>query len=162
MKAAKDAEIRALTEKHEKERAVLEERVRVLECVNSKVNQDKASSETENERLATKLSFTETTNNALTNELSSLRGQLEQVVEEKATTERCLFDLKVQLSSLEYSNSNQAREISQTEAKRSSAEKVSADAKQTLARQHSQMEDLRRRLEEAELETSKYKDLTSR
>jgi chromosome segregation ATPase len=108
------------------------------------------------------LGFHETSNNALTNELGSVRSKLQQVLDDKASIEKSLHQLQLQLSSLEYSNDNKEKTISQTEESRISAEKVSADAKRTLSSQHSQMEDLRRRLAEAELETSKYKDLTSR
>jgi chromosome segregation ATPase len=108
------------------------------------------------------LGFHETSNNALTNELGSVRSKLQQVLDDKASIEKSLHQLQLQLSSLEYSNDNKEKTISQTEESRISAEKVSADAKRTLSSQHSQMEDLRSRLAEAELETSKYKDLTSR
>ncbi|KAL7538309.1 hypothetical protein ACHAXR_008451 [Thalassiosira sp. AJA248-18] len=159
---AKDAEIKALNERSEKNRAVLANKVRVLEGINATINAEKTASENENERLATKLGYQETTNKTLTNELSSLRGQLQNVSGEKAAIEKSLHQLQLQLSSLEYSNNDREKTISHTEAQRISAEKVSTDAKQTLSRQQSQMEELRRRLEEAEVETSKYKDLTSR
>ncbi|KAL7552117.1 hypothetical protein ACHAWF_015329 [Thalassiosira exigua] len=162
VKASKDAEIKVLNKRSEKERAVLENKIRVLEDVNSKINAEKTASENENERLSTKLSYQETTNNTLNNELSSLRGQLEHVSKEKATIEKSLHQLQLQLSSLEYSNSHRDKTLTHTEAERISAEKVSADAKQALSRQQSSLDELRRRLEEAELETSRYKDLTSR
>lgn len=96
------------------------------------------------------------------NELSTLQVQMDDLRNEKATTERSFHQLQLQLASLEHSNSSQEKTITQTEAKRESAEMVSANAKETLSRQHVQMEDLRRRLSETELEVSKYKDLTSR
>ena len=162
LKAAKDAEVKALNERNEKNRAILENKLRLLEEVNAKINSDKATTENENEMLATKLSFEETTNHAMTNELSSLRSKLQIISEEKATAEKSLHQLQLQLTSLEYSNNSNEKTLFQTEAQRVSAEKVSADAQRILSNQHSQMEELQRRLEEAELETSKYKDLTSR
>ncbi len=162
LKAAKDAEVKALNERSEKNSAFLENKLRLLEEVNAKINSDKATTEKENEILATKLSFQETNNHAMTNELSSLRSKLQIISGEKATVEKSLHQLQLQLTSLEYSNNSNEKTLCQTEAQRISAEKVSADAQRTLSNQHSQMEDLRRRLEEAELETSKYKDLTSR
>ncbi|KAL3823562.1 hypothetical protein ACHAXA_002903 [Cyclostephanos tholiformis] len=160
--AAKDAEIKALTERSEKDRSVLENKVRLLEDINAKINIEKTAYENENERLATKLSFHETTNSTLANELSSVRSKLEQVLDEKTSTEKSLHQLQLQLSSLEYSHGNKEKALSQTEADRISAEKISANAKRTLSSQHSQMEDLRRSLEEAQLDASKYKNLTSR
>lgn len=160
--ATRDAEIKALIERSEKNRFVLETKIRLLEDVNAKINTEKMACESENERLATKLGFHETTSNTLTNELNSLRSKFQHVSDDKTSIEKSLHQLQLQLSSLEYSNDNQEKTIHQTEANRISAEKVSADAKRTLSSQHSQMEDLRRRLEDAELETSKYKDLTSR
>jgi spindle assembly abnormal protein 6 len=162
VKVAKDAEIKVLIERSEKNRLVHENKIRLLEDVNAKINAEKLASENETERLATKLSFHEATNNALSNELNSLRGKLQHVSEEKSSIEKSLHQLQLQLSSLHYSNDSQEKMISQTESSRISAEQVSADAKRTLSSQHSQMEDLRRKLEEAELETLKYKDLTSR
>jgi hypothetical protein len=162
LKAAKDAEIKALIDRSEKNRVVLENKIRLLEDVNSKINKEKMACENENERLATKLGFHETSNNTLANELSSVRSKLQQVLDDKASIEKSLHKLQLQLSSLEYSNNNKEMTISQTEENRISAEKVSADAKRTLSSQHLQMEDLRKALKEADLETSKYKDLTSR
>jgi len=162
MKAAKEAEIKRLSERSEKNRAILENKIRLLEEVNAKVNSDKAATENENQILATKLSFQETTNNTMANELSSLRSKLQHISEEKATVEKSLHQLQLQLTSLEYSNNRNENTLFQTEAQRVSAEKVSADAQRILSNQHSQMEELRRRLEETELETLKYKDLTSR
>ena len=162
VKVAKDAEIKVLIERSEKNRLVHENKIRLLEDVNAKINAEKLASENETERLATKLSFHEATNNALSNELNSLRDKLQHVSEEKSSIEKSLHQLQLQLSSLHYSNDSQEKMISQTESNRISAEQVSADAKRTLSSQHSQMEDLRRKLEEAELETLKYKDLTSR
>ena len=162
VKVAKDAEIKVLIERCEKNRLVHENKIRLLEDVNAKINAEKLTSENETERLATKLSFHEATNNALSNELNSLRDKLQHVSEEKSSIEKSLHQLQLQLSSLHYSNDSQEKMISQTESNRISAEQVSADAKRTLSSQHSQMEDLRRKLEEAELETLKYKDLTSR
>ena len=162
VKVAKDAEIKALIERSEKNRLVNENKIRLLEDVNAKINAEKIASENETERLATKLSFHEATNNTLSNELNSLRSKLQHVSEEKSSIEKSLHQLQLQLSSLHYSNDSQEKMISQTESNRISAEQVSADAKRTLSSQQSQMEDLRRKLEEAELETSKYKDLTAR
>ena len=162
IKTSKDAEIKALNERYDKNRAILESKIDVLTSANSKLNAEKMASENENERLATKLSYTETTNNTLSNELSTLRSQFQNVSEEKSSIEKSLHQLQLQLSSLEYSSNNQERTISQAEAQRISLEKVSEDAKQTLSRQQIQLEELRRKLTEAELETSKYKDLTSR
>lgn len=162
VKATKEAEIKALKEGSERNQALLENKIRVLEDVNSKINAEKTACQNEKERLGTKLSYQETTNNTLTNELTSLRSQLQQVSHEKSTAEKNLHQLQLQLSSLEYSNTNQEKTISQTEAQRISAEKESTNARQTVMRQQSEMEELRRRLEHAELETSKYKDLTNR
>ncbi|KAL7432547.1 hypothetical protein ACHAXH_007012 [Discostella pseudostelligera] len=162
MKAAKEAEIQSLSDRSEKNCAILENKIRLLEEVNAKVNSDKAATENENQILATKLSFQETTNNTIANEMSSLRSKLQHISEEKATVEKSLHQLQLQLTSLEYSNNRNETTLFQTEAQRVSAEKVSADAQRILSNQHSQMEELRRRLEEAELETLKYKDLTSR
>ena len=114
------------------------------------------------EQLATKLSYQETSNKTLTNELTSLKSQLQSVSDDKANIESSLNQLRLKLSSLEYSNNDQERAISRTEAHRLSAEKVSENAKSALTMQHSQLEDLRNRLGEAELELSKYKDLASR
>lgn len=162
LKAAKEAEIKALSEKSEKNRIVAENKIRLLEEVNAKVNSEKAATENENELLATKLSFQETANNTLADELSVLRSKLQHISEEKATVERSLHQLQMQLTSLEYSNTSKEKTLFQTEAQRVSAEKVSIDAQRILSNQHSQMVELQKRLEEAELETLKYKDLTSR
>lgn len=162
VKVAKDAEIKVLIERSEKNRLKHENKIRLLEDVNAKINAEKLASENETERLATKLSFHEATNNTLSTELNSLRGKLQHVLDEKSSIEKSLHQLQLQLSSLHYSNDSQEKMISQTESNRISAEQVSADAKRTLSSQHSQMEDLRRKLEDAELETLKYKDLTSR
>ena len=162
VKAAKDSEIKLLNEQNEKNRAVLENKIRCLEDINAKINQEKTAGGNENERLSIKLSFAEATSNTLKNELSSLRSQLQHVSEEKSSTEKSLHEVQLQLSSLEYSNNSQERALSQTEAQRLSAEKISADAKQSLSKQHSEMEELRQRLKEAELEITKYKDLTGR
>jgi spindle assembly abnormal protein 6 len=162
VKAAKDAEIKAMIERSEKNRLVLENKVRLLEDVNAKINAEKTECENENEKLATKLSFHETTNNTLANELSSVRCKLERVLDDKNFTEKSLHQLQLQLSTLEYSHDNKEKALSQTEADRISAEKISANAKLTLSSQHSQMEDLRRMLEEAQMDAVKYKDLTSR
>ena len=162
IRSLKDAEIQALREQSEKNRAFLENKIKVLENTNAKIIAQKIASDNENENLNTKLSYLETTNKTATNELNSLREQLQQISREKASTEKSLHKLELHLSSLEYSNNNQEKTISQTQARRISAEEVSADAKQTLSRQQTQMVDLRKNLEKAELETSKYKDLTSR
>jgi hypothetical protein len=162
VKAAKDAEIKAVIERSEKNRSVLENKVRLLEDVNAKINAEKTACENENERLATKLSFHETTNNTLANELSSVRSKLEHVLKDKSFTEKSLHQLQLQLSSLEYSHDNKEKALSQIETDRISAENISANAKRTLSSQHSQMEDLRRSLEEAQTDAVKYKDLTSR
>ena len=161
-RAAKEEEIKALNDRNEKNRLILENKIEVLSTTNAKLNSDKMASENESERLATKLSYTETTNSTLTNEVTTLQSQLKQVSDEKKTIEKSLHQLQLELTSLAQSNNNQERTISQAEAQRVSAEQVSSNAKQTLSRQQSQLEELKRRLEEAELETSKYKDLTSR
>ena len=160
--AAKDEEIKALNDRNEKNRQILENKIEVLSSTNAKLNSDKMASENENERLATKLSYTETTNSTLTNEVTTLQSQLKHVSEEKKTIEKSLHQLQLELTSLAQSNNNQERTISQTEAQRLSAEQVSSNAKQTLSRQQTQLEELKRRLEESEDETAKYKDLTSR
>eukprot|EP00984_Skeletonema_dohrnii_P019812 scaffold9537_cov111-Skeletonema_dohrnii-CCMP3373.AAC.5 len=162
MRAAKEAEIQELNEQAQRSKALLENKIRVLEDINKKVNDQKLTSESENERLSTKLSIQEASNKSMTNELSTLHVQMEDLRNEKASTERSFHQLQLQLASLEHSNSSQEKAITQTEAKRESAEMISANAKETLSRQHVQMEDLRRRLSEAELEVSQYKDLTSR
>lgn len=162
LKAAKDAEIKALNDRHEKNRAILESKLRVLEEVNAKINSEKAATESEKDLLATKLSFQESTNHTMANELSSLRSKLQLISEEKTAVEKSLHQLQLQLTSLEYSNSTNEKTLFQTEAQRISAEKVSADAQRILSKQHSQMAELQKRLEEAENETLKYKDLTSR
>jgi len=161
-RAAKEEEIKALNDRNEKNRQILENKIEVLSSTNAKLNSDKMASENENERLATKLSYTETTNSTLKNEVNTLQNQLKHVSEEKKTIEKSLHQLQLELSSLAQSNNNQEQTISQTEAQRVSAEQVSSNAKQTLSRQQTQLEELRRRLDEAELETAKYKDLTSR
>ena len=161
-RAAKEEEIKALNDRNDKNRLILENKIELLSSTNAKLNSDKMAIENENERLATKLSYTETTNSTLTNEVTTLQSRLKQVSEEKKTIEQSLHQLQLELSSLAQSNDNQERTISQAEAQRLSAEQVSSNAKQTLSRQQSQLEELKRRLEEAELETSKYKDLTSR
>jgi spindle assembly abnormal protein 6 len=162
IKATKEAEIHELNEKAERSRELLDNKVRVLEDINKKINEEKLKSANENERLSTKLSIQEASNQSMTNELSTLRSQFQFLSDEKATTEKSLHQLQLQLASLEHSNSSHEKTITQTEAKRESAEIVSANAKETLSRQHAQMEDLRRRLSDAELAVSKYKDLTSR
>eukprot|EP00986_Skeletonema_menzelii_P005612 scaffold2086_cov149-Skeletonema_menzelii.AAC.9 len=162
LRAAKEAEIKELNEQAQRSKALLENKVRVLEDINKKINDQKLSSENENERLSTKLSIHEASNKSMTNELSALHVQMEDLRNEKATTERSFHQLQLQLATLEHSNSSQEKAITQTEAKRESAEMVSANAKETLSRQQVQMEDLRRRLSEAELEVSQYKDLTNR
>ena len=162
IKSLKDMEIQALREQSEKNRAILENKIKLLEDTNAKIIAKKIASDNENENLNTKLSYLETTNKTVTNELNSLREQLQQISREKASTEKSLHKLELHLSSLEYSNNNQEKTISQTQARRISAEELSADANQTLSRQQTQMVDLRKNLEKAELETSKYKDLTSR
>ena len=63
---------------------------------------------------------------------------------------------------LEHSNTDREKTISATEMQRQTAEKISEDVKETLAKQRSQTNELRRRLDEAEHELSKYKDLASR
>ena len=114
------------------------------------------------EHLTTKLSYQETSNKTLSNELTSLKTQLEDVSKEKARAENSLNGLRLELSKLERSNSDHEKAISATEMQRHTAERIGEDAKEMLARQKSQMNDLGRRLEEAELELSKYKDLASR
>lgn len=162
IKAIKDAEIQELNEQAQRSKALLENKIRVLEDINKKINDQKLTSENENERLSTKLSIQEASNKSMTNELSTLHVQIEDLRHEKAATERSLHQIQMQLASLEHSNSSQEKTITQTEAKMESAEMISANAKETLSRQNVQMEDLRRRLSEAELEVSQYKDLTSR
>ena len=162
MRAAKEAEILELNEQSQRGKVFLENKIRVLEDINKTINDQKLTSENENERLSTKLSIQEASTKSMTNELSTLHVQMEDLRSEKSTTERSLHQLQLQLASLEHSNTSQEKVMTQTIAKRESAEIVSANAKETLSRQHVQMEDLRRRLSEAELEISKYQDLTSR
>ena len=162
LRASKEAEIHELNEQAQRSRALLENKVRVLEDINKRINEEKSTCVNENERLATKLSIQEASNKSTTNELSTLKSQLQNLSDEKATTEKCLHQLQLQLASLEYSNNTHEKTITQSEAERESAEKVSANAKEALSRQHVQVEDLRRRLSEAELESSKLKDLTNR
>lgn len=162
LKTAKDAEIKALNQRHEKNRAILESKLCVLEEVNAKINSKQAATEGEKDLLATKLSFQESTNHTMANELSSLRSKLQLISEEKTAVEKSLHQLQLQLTSLEYSNNTNEKTLFQTEAQRISAEKISADAQRILSKQHSQMAELQKRLEEAENETLKYKDLTSR
>lgn len=162
VKAAKDAEVSALKESHRRKEALLENKIRVLEEVNAKINVAKMAGEQENDRLGNKLSFQETTNNALTNELSALRDQFNSVTQEKATAEKTRHELQLRLSALEHAHDGQERSAAQTEAQRAAAEKASAEARQTMERQWSQMEELRRRAEEAERETKRYQDLTAR
>mmetsp|Transcript_27889 Transcript_27889/g.43851 ORF Transcript_27889/g.43851 Transcript_27889/m.43851 type:complete len:725 (-) Transcript_27889:241-2415(-) len=162
IKAVKDKEIQELNEQAQRNKALLENKIRVLEDINKKINDQKLTGENEIERLSTKLSIQEASNKSMTNELSTLHVQIEDLRNEKATTERSFHQIQLQLASLEHSNSSQEKTITQTEAERESAETISANAKETLSRQHMQMEDLRRRLSQAELEVSQYKDLTSR
>jgi spindle assembly abnormal protein 6 len=162
LRASKEAEIHELNEQAQRSRALLENKVRVLEDINKRINEEKSTCANENERLATKLSIQEASSQSMTNELSTLKSQLQTLSDEKATTEKSLHQLQLQLASLEYSNTSHEKTITQSEAERESAEKVSANAKEALSRQHVQVEDLRRRLSEAELESSKLKDLTNR
>ena len=162
LKATHDAEIKALNERSEKNRTILESKVRHLEEINAKINSEKAAIDKENEVLVTKISFQETTNHTTANELSSLRSKLRFISEEKAAVEKSLHQLELQLTSLEYSNNTNEKTLFQTEAQRISAEKVSADAQRILSSQHAQMDVLKKRLQEAEHEILKYKDLTSR
>ena len=162
IKSTKDAEIEALNDLMQRSQTLFENKSRALEDINQKLNAEKMASESENESLATKLSIQETTNKSFTNEMNSLRSNFQLMSDEKATIEKSLHKLQLQLASLEHSNNSNEKRISQTDAQRVSAEKVSADAQQALSRQHAQLEDLRRRLSEAELESSRYKELTSR
>lgn len=162
IKSSKDTEVMALNEQLQRSQVHYESKIRVLEDINKNIIAEKSACDNENESLSTRLNIQETTNKSLKNEISSLRSQLQQVSSEKSNIEKCLHELQIQLASLEHSNIRQDKAISQTEAQRLSAERVSADAKQTLVRQQSQMEDLRRRLSEAESEAARYKELTSR
>lgn len=162
LRASKEAEIHELNEQAQRSRALLENKVRVLEDINKRINEEKSTCANDNERLSTKLSIQEASNQSMVNELGTLKSQLQTLSDEKATTEKSLHQLQLQLASLEYSNTTNEKTITQTEAERESAEKVSANAKEALSRQHVQVEDLRRRLSEAELESSKLKDLTNR
>ena len=162
MRATKEAEIKELNDQAQKSKALLENKIHVLEDINKKINDEKLTYENESERLSAKLGIQEASNKSMANELSTLHAQMEDLRSEKATTEKSLCQLQLQLASLENSNSSQEKAITETEAKRESAEMISANAKETLSRQNIQIDDLRRRLSEAELEVAKYKDLTSR
>ena len=58
VKTDKDAEIKALMERSEKNRVVLENKIRLLEDVNAKINKEKTACENDNDRLATKIGIT--------------------------------------------------------------------------------------------------------
>eukprot|EP00985_Skeletonema_marinoi_P008106 scaffold3612_cov103-Skeletonema_marinoi.AAC.1 len=62
MRAAKEAEIQELNEQAQRSKALLENKIRVLEDINKKINSNKINSESENERLSTKLSIQEASN----------------------------------------------------------------------------------------------------
>ena len=162
VKTSKDSEIQKLTNELQKCKTEFGDKIRALEGVNRTLSQEKSLCQSENERLTCRLNQQETSNDVLTNEVSSLRTRLERITDEKSATEKNLRELQVLLTSLETSNNDHQNTISQTEAQIASTERVYIDAKQTISRQHSQIEELQRRLADSETEASRYKELTGR
>ena len=162
IKTCKDNEIATLKNELQKCKSIFEEKIRGLEYTNRKITEEKSSRECENERLSSSLNQQETANKLLTNEVSSLNSQLNHITSEKTSTEKNLRELQELLASVETSNTNQKNEMSQSMAQMVSIERVYADAKQTISRQHSQIDEMKRRITEAESEASRYKELSGR
>jgi spindle assembly abnormal protein 6 len=162
IKAAKDTEIQALKDELQRCKLTFDDKVRLLEESNRKINEEKSSCQSEKDRLSSQLGQQETANRLLANEVSSLRARLERITEEKSATEKNLSELQLLLASVETTTNAHQNTINQSEAHIASTERVYADAKLTISRQHSQINELQRRLAESESEATRYKELAGR